>query len=232
MALAAVAQPAPQFDVASIKPSKPDAGPRDMRVSFTGKRFEALNVTMSEILTILNPRFQKKGGPAWIDTDRFDILAKADEGAVDPSPAAGQKMVLALLQERFKLSFHTENREVDGLALVAGKKSPRLNQPKDGEEPKYRVGDRGELVFQKMSTVGLANILTNLLQVAVVDQSEIAGNFDFTLEPRLFLDGSGGPDAYRDAVRAALVDLGLKFETAKATSYTLVIDRVERPSEN
>jgi hypothetical protein len=84
-----------RFDVASIKPSRTGAVVQDARVNFPPGRFEALNVTVSDVLNGLNGyNGRVEGGPAWAQSDRYDILAKADG---DLTPAERARAVLALL---------------------------------------------------------------------------------------------------------------------------------------
>ena len=126
---------------------------------------------------------------------------------------------------------HVEQKEVNGLALVAGKKPPRLDPPKDGEETRSTVDEKGRLVFTRMRMAGLANVLTGRLQVPVSDHTGVTAPFDFTLDPNKYLSETP-VQSYADRIREAVEDLGLRFEPDKAVQYTLVIDRAERPGEN
>ena len=83
--LAAAAVPAwaqARFEVISVKPSRPDATARDARFNRRGDRFEATAYTVRDVLDMLNgfQLFRVVGGPAWMRTDRYDIVAKADRG--------------------------------------------------------------------------------------------------------------------------------------------------------
>lgn len=108
------------FDVASIRPSAPDKGPRDARAEFHGDRFDAEAYTVGDILDMLNGYQLHKvtGGPMWMRTDRYDIHAKAD--AVIPDEARTEA-VMALLGERFHLVAHHETRDVPTVVLLAPK---------------------------------------------------------------------------------------------------------------
>jgi len=71
--------PRPRFEVASIKLSRPDATMADMRVAFPKARMEAVNITVKDLLLALSGFSGKvEGGPKWVDSDRYDISAKAD----------------------------------------------------------------------------------------------------------------------------------------------------------
>src|SRR5581483_8774414 len=73
-------EPAPvRFDVVSIRPSRPGAVVQDARMSFQAKRFEALNITVAELLSSLHGYYGRvEGGPKWVANDRYDFLAKTD----------------------------------------------------------------------------------------------------------------------------------------------------------
>jgi uncharacterized protein (TIGR03435 family) len=130
------------FEVASIKPNKSGDG----RVMIGGApgsdRYTATNVTVRQLLQIsyqIQP-FQIEGGPKWLDTDHFDIVAKAPAQlqallgrgqAPGTGPGPMQLMMRSLLAERFKLVMHNETREASIYALVKaradGKLGPRMN---------------------------------------------------------------------------------------------------------
>jgi uncharacterized protein (TIGR03435 family) len=85
------------FELASIKPSKPGAVVQDARVSFPPGRFEALNVTLYDVLqTLFGFSGSVQGGPKWAESDRYDIVAKADG---ESAPGERQQMVMALLED-------------------------------------------------------------------------------------------------------------------------------------
>jgi uncharacterized protein (TIGR03435 family) len=119
------------FEVASVKPNKSGDG----RVFFQmqpGGRFTATNVPVRELIRMAYgiQNFQLVGGPDWIGSARFDIVAKA-EGDPPPSPLFGppgpmQMMVRTLLVERFKLAVHNETRDLPIYALVMARADGRL----------------------------------------------------------------------------------------------------------
>lgn len=131
----AAGQAPPQFEVASIKPNKSGDG-RVMLGAQPGGRFSATNVPLR--LLIRNAYqlqdFQIVGGPDWLNSDRFDIVANADsDGLGDPfgaaqrgEPSRVQLMLRALLAERFKLEVHDETREMPIYALMMARGDGRL----------------------------------------------------------------------------------------------------------
>ena len=89
-----------QFEVASIKPSNPNARVQDMRILVPPGRFEAQNATLKDILMAFSGFAGKvQGGPSWADSERYDIVAKA---AGEIPAAQINPMVMALLEDRFK----------------------------------------------------------------------------------------------------------------------------------
>jgi uncharacterized protein (TIGR03435 family) len=121
----APASPQPHFEVASIKPNR-SGDPHGTISALPGGRYVAANVTLLQLVAQAHglQSSQLIGGPDWIRTDRFDVVAKADRdiqsldavGAARFSPL--QLMLQALLTDRFKLGVHTEPREMSVYVLV------------------------------------------------------------------------------------------------------------------
>jgi len=122
--------PAPVFEVASVKPNK--SGEGFIRFGMQpGGRFTAQNVPMRELIRFaynVQP-FQIEGGPAWMNSDRFDVTAKA-EGEIAPvgpgQTGPVQLMMRSLLEDRFKLKVHRETKEMPIYALVLARSDGRL----------------------------------------------------------------------------------------------------------
>jgi uncharacterized protein (TIGR03435 family) len=117
----AAQQPAPAFDAASIKPDT--SGGQRGTIAMLRGRYTASNVTLREL--ILNAYdlddFQLSGGPAWIASDRFDIVATIPADATTVQP-----LLRTLLADRFKLTTHTEQRDGPAYALVVSRKDGAL----------------------------------------------------------------------------------------------------------
>jgi uncharacterized protein (TIGR03435 family) len=206
--------------------------------------------------------FQVTGGPGWIDSERFNIDAKA-EGA----PSFNQEYVTlqyrrlqTLLRDRFNLTIHRETKDLPVYELTVAKGGPKLQQPNCvRREPddftiapgKYCGLIGGSISIGRLQASGttmadLANYLSNPLSRTVVDKTAITGEFDFQLTftpdapagpssdapgPRP-ADGAAAADLRLDFFTAMQEQLGLKLESAKGPVEILVIDHVERPSEN
>ena len=122
--LAAQSPAGPAFEVASVKPSKPDVpGPMGMPV---GGRFNASNLTLRELVLRAYdlPDSRLAGGPDWQTSHRFDIQAKATDTVAGMT--AMRPMLKTLLADRFKLKVHTERREMPIYALVVARDDRQL----------------------------------------------------------------------------------------------------------
>jgi hypothetical protein len=120
---------APAFEVASVKPNK--TGDGRVMLGLQPGRFNATNVPLRMLLRqAFNVQdFQIVGGPDWLGSDRFDIIAKAPDG--DFNGDVMRPMLQSLLVERFKLGFHRETRDMPIYALMKarpdGKLGPNLS---------------------------------------------------------------------------------------------------------
>jgi uncharacterized protein (TIGR03435 family) len=225
------------FEVASIKPNPSGRKAMQSFAYSAGGRFTATNATLVDVIVRVYPtrRIQMQGGPDWIDSDRFDIVAKADAADGVIQPADWTHMVQTLLEDRFQLKFHSETRETQVLALVVGKGGPKLTVAKDGGETALTPGEHGRMIFTKMTITGLVNTMSNILHTPVVDGTGLKGFFDFTLDPNQFAEQDGAaPNAnFGDLVVAAVGEqLGLRLEKRKMPLEITIIDRAEKPTEN
>jgi uncharacterized protein (TIGR03435 family) len=124
----------PAFEVASVKPNN-SADNRVMMAVQPGGRFTATNITLKMLIrnAYQLQDFQIVGGPSWMSSDRFDIVAKAEDGAPQETPSLDrtgpnrtQLMIRALLAERFQLVAHNEERELPIYALVLARSDGKL----------------------------------------------------------------------------------------------------------
>jgi bla regulator protein blaR1 len=194
-----------------------------------------------------------QGGPSWIDTERYTIHAKP-ESPQSMAMMAGP-MMQALLEDRFKLKLHRASKEVPAYALVSAKSGPKL-QPTKGcpagmpgqpqlapgtERPQpcryQRFTDAGTYTYG-WTMVNLCEFFGSHLNRTVIDKTGIEGAFDFHLDlpappppNSLGIDDPNTPDLL-GSVNDAAQKLGLKLEPVKATREFVVIDHIERPTEN
>jgi uncharacterized protein (TIGR03435 family) len=251
--------PMPAFDVASVKPAVGD--PRVPTNTFVaGGRYVASYATLRSIIALAyQPLFGRQitGGPAWIDSEMFEIQGKA-EG--NPPVEMLRLMLRALLADRFKLRAHTEQRDTSVYALVVARADrrpgPQLkpgsidcsarrdDAPPPDEMPRPASPECG--FFMRVTNyvgVGLqfvesakgitmqqlASQLTgaNAVGRVVVDRTGLTGSYDVDLT------FAGTPSAALNApsVFAAVEEqLGLKLESTTATVDFVVIDDVQHPT--
>jgi uncharacterized protein (TIGR03435 family) len=220
----ALAAQTPVFEVASIKPHKPDPT-GSAGVSAQHGRLNAMNVTLQNLIMSAYElhEFQVSGGPAWIDSERYDLVAKAE------NDAGGKElwmMVRPLLAERFKLAVHTETKDLPVYDLVVGKRGSKLHPAAADAQGNSRMGG-GSFTAERISMPRFSSILSSIVDRPVLDKTGLDGDFavKFDWLPR---DPDGGPSIF-----TALEDqLGLKLESRRGPVENLVIDHVERPSGN
>jgi len=237
----------PGFEVATIKPARPEG-----RFSLTVNRSGMLNTTSTTVADLikfaydLHPR-QITKGPAWLESEKYDITAKPDTEGI-PNPTQLKLMVQKLLKERFQLTFHNEKKELSVYAITVTKTGPKLTKNESGGNLPGYGGGRGTFIVRNSSIAEFGHILqANILEQPVVDQTGLgATRYDFTLKwtPDPSQSQIGGPappnapppadnaDTPPDIFTAFQQQLGLKLENTKAPVDVMVVDRLEKPSDN
>jgi uncharacterized protein (TIGR03435 family) len=227
------------FEVASVKPSLPG---RPGGASLDAGHFICSGMTLRSVIFSVYgaPAWRLAGGPAWLDTDPWDIAA-----TLPPNMPAEREdlmresdlMVQALLAQRFKLRVHREMREQAVYELVVAKGGSKL-KPSSTDKFSVKTG-RGHFEFHHASMAVLVSFLycrsTYCQQVAdrpVLDMTGIKGFFDLTLD---WTPDTVRPDpaATGPSLFTALEEqTGLQLEPRKSPFEFLVIDHVEKPGEN
>ena len=236
-----------EFEVATIKPSVPDRPGKAFRVQ--GRQFSTFNTTFNDLITFSYGIHVKQivNGPGWLESEKFDIAAQPG-GEGQPNDKQWKAMVQKLLADRFKLSFHRDKKELSVYALTVGKNGPKLTKSEStGNLPGLFFRGLGNLPAINATMADFAGVMQGaVLDRPVVDQTGITGRWDFTLvwTPDEFqfagLGGgrglppppNNGGAAPPDLFTAIQEQLGLKLESTKAPAEVLVIDKVEKPSEN
>jgi uncharacterized protein (TIGR03435 family) len=248
--------PPRKFEVASIKPSQSGSGPFGIRPAPGGERYVASHVTLKLLITVAYriKADQVTGGPPWMDSDLYDMNAKAEgPSSIEELHA----MLQDLLADRFKLRFHREAKELPIYALTVEKDGPKLKpheahsggdpwiEPKaDFDSANGRVKTAWHATFASMDF--FAWRLSMLMDRPVVNQTNLTGSYDFDLAftqelaPRppdapagaLFLGGAPADASNSTMVEAIRRQLGLKLERQKGPVEILVIDQAEKPIEN
>jgi uncharacterized protein (TIGR03435 family) len=202
----------PSFEVASIKPNS-SGDNRIMIMNQPGGRFVATGVTLKLLMTSAYRvrDFQIIGGPGWIATDRWDIEARAAEGAIPPGafptdpnfPSLMSLMTQSLLEDRFHLKLHRETRELAVYELTIAKGGSKVKRSEDqtpfklpgrgapplpppqrgGPMPRgsMRVG-RGDLLATAVPFSNFAMALSQQLGRTVVNKTGLTGLYDIHLQ--------------------------------------------------
>ena len=241
------------FDVATIKLAAPEdlrAG-RYIRMQ-SAHRFQAKNYTAKGLIAAaydLNPKMIS-GGPGWQETDHYEVLA-VTPGELRPSYDDQMRMLRKLLNDRFSLQFHRGRKEFPVYSITVAKGGPKLEPSTAPPDEPYNVTstiypaasggiDHAMLPARNITMQQFASVLQRaILDRPVVDNTGLAGRYDFDLEwtPDESQFGGqlspGAPDSGKPGLFAALPQqLGLRIEATRSTIATLIIDRLDRPSEN
>lgn len=225
------AQSQPQFEVAVIRPAVAGPGAGTSFNLFEGGR---VKITNEPVKLLIRSAFQIQnaqiaGGPGWLETDRYDIEAKTGRPE-KIKPEQLSPLMQSLLADRFHLKFHRETRELTVFALLAGKGGPRLKPQAECESTAVNTNSgpgTSQLNGTAVSVALLAGYVGNRLGRIVLDKTGLTGKYDFTLDwaPD---QGSSAPSL----VTALREQLGLQLKPQKSPTEVLVIDRIEKPSEN
>lgn len=235
------------FEVATIKPV--EQRPKMSRfIKFEGtNRFIVRDYNLKLLIAAaynMNPK-TISGGPDWIESDHYDILALTP-GETRPSRDEQMAMLRKLLEDRFKLTFHREQKEFSIYALEIAKGGPKFKNTTLTPSDPTTVGP-GMVYPQKIvmpARNATMNDFASLLQRAVLDRpvvnmTGLTGRYDFSLEwaPDESQFGGELPPASADAPSPPLFEavqqqLGLKLEARKGPVSAIVIDQAEHPSPN
>jgi len=173
--------------------------------------------------------FQVAEAPEWLSRQLFEVLATVDQPVREDQL---KQMVRSLLADRFHLKLHRETREIPVYALVVAKNGPKFAPAKNDVPGPGDIEIRpGHLAAIGTTMALLSKILTENLERPVVDKTNLDGHYDFALNYDPPSTGTGF-QPIGAAIFAPIQDLGLKLESQNAPFEVLVIDRIEKPSEN
>jgi uncharacterized protein (TIGR03435 family) len=233
--LAQDSAPVPEFEVASVKLNKSGSGESSDAV-LPGGQMAGRNIPMMTLLTFAYDVRENYivGGPSWIHSDRFDVIAKA---APNTPRTKLPFMLQNLLAQEFKLKMHREEKPMDVFVLVVGKGGPKLQKAAEagGAACERSVTQEGfaEATCKNITMAELGKRLQSLAPAyvdrEVVDQTGIAGKYDLKLDwvSKTTIDQQGGLTMFGALEKM----LGLKLEERKVPMPVVVIDRVERLPE-
>jgi uncharacterized protein (TIGR03435 family) len=242
--------PLPAFEVVDLKRSDPsDLSPGGGRI-LPGGRIEIHRMTARRLVMLAYgiKEYMIAGGPKWIDSDRFDMVAKAPAAAGEPTV---RLMFQSLLAERFKLAFHREEKVMTVWALTVGKRGLKFQESPGGRglqcdwrnlEGGLRRRECRNVNMEEFARqlTGLAMLNVPGIDRPVVDETGLKGVYDlhFDVAPAAAKDtllsdapesasGDSGPTIF-----AALEEIGLKLESRKSPVALLIVDHIEPPAAN
>jgi uncharacterized protein (TIGR03435 family) len=233
------------FDVATIKPSRPEAQGKAFTIK--GRQFITINTSLSDLITFSYGLHARQIGeaPEWVEKDKYDLTGQP-EGDGMPNERQWKTMIQKLLADRFKLVFHRDKKELSVYALVVVRSGPKLT--KSAGDPNGLPG----LFFRGLGVLPATNAtmgdFAGVLQGAVLDrpvvnQTGLNGRWDFTLtwtpDDSQFSglgikipppsDSASAPPNLFTAIQE---QLGLRLESTRAPAEVFVVDRVEKPTPN
>jgi len=238
------ANASPGIEVATIKPTKPDE--QGFMLVFRGGHFQTKNISLSRLLAFSYGVQDKQliGLPPWAETDKYDIDAKPDIDGT-PNRKQLQGLVQKLIAQRFSLTFHRDKRELSVYVLSVAKTGAKLTKSEDqGGLPGFGLRGLGALNVHNSSMSEFAGMMQEtVMDRPVIDQTGLAGRYDFTLnwtpDDSQFggmgakvpppTDNTNPPPNLYTAIQE---QIGLKLDATKAPTDVMVIDHVEKPSEN
>jgi uncharacterized protein (TIGR03435 family) len=233
---------APVFDSASIVPSKP-------KTPLSSGGWPEYKTHGTSLIALLIqayglPASQIVGAPAWAYTDKYDLDAKSSaQGA--PSDEQFRSALRKLLEQRFKITTHTDKKDLSFCEIALGKDAPKLTKSENqSTASSYTLWQPGTLVAKNTSIQDLGKILGgSVLGKVVFDRTGLKDRYDITLrwtpdeyqlpyqgslDEQPPYNGATPPDIYL----AVSQQLGLKFAVKKGPVDVVVIDHAEKPASN
>jgi uncharacterized protein (TIGR03435 family) len=241
-ALAQPPAPAPcptlAFEVATVKPS--DATSTSAIRYLPGGRFVTTNTSLRLLVTwaydITDERLV--GAPGWLDSARYDIVAKAPSEHLAHGQL--QLMVQALLAERFNLRVHWDHKELPLYRLEMDVAGPRVHVLDAGtvvSQDPFQMAGYGRLTGTRVTTAMLAKVLSGQLGRYVEDDTGFNSVFDFALvwrpDDAPAAEAPGDDDVRPSIFTAIREQLGFKLVPAKGSVEVIAVDQIDRrPSAN
>ena len=217
----------PLYKTVSIKPTKSGIhADRIFGVKGESNEFTGTNLSTRELIQDAYHvnEDQIVGVPSWLNSERYDIEAKAD----NPAARGGDKRILqGLLSDYFKLAVHRETRLIPAYELVIAGDGPKLRESDSShDDSALRViqVENGRIMGREVPIATLATILSDQLGRPILDSTKLSSHYDVTLQ------WPTAPDSSQSAVLTAIQEqLGLKLVPQLIPKEFLVIDHVEMP---
>ena len=227
------------YDVVSVKPdhsngpysswwrTSPDG--MSANVPVRGLIMSAYHLVMTD---------QISGLPEWAESTQFDVEAKMDADTMAAYNKLSKEerwkqsdlMLQAILAERFNLKIHHELKQLPVYQLVIAKGGPKLKKSPSDAPSGYSVYS-GRLNGQGIEISSLTYTLSGTVGRLIVDKTGLAGKYDIDLKWSMD-DAPAASDPAPSIFTALQEELGLKLESTKAPVDTIVVEHLDKPSEN
>ncbi len=195
------------------------------------------------------------GAPGWAKTQLFDIHAKVDSAQVPKlkeltkaetmmlsvqeivsrTPSFRMVMLQRLLEDRFRLKVHYEQRVMPLYEMTVAKGGVRMKtaRPADPEHGSMSMSN-GKLVGENVPMALIPVMFALELERPVEDKTSVGGNFDFELHWTAMgeTDAGNGDESAPSLFTAVQEQMGLKLQPGKGPVWVIVVDHAEMPSEN
>ena len=226
----------PAFEVATIKPADPNDRNNGFRLE--GHRIYVEATTMTSIICFAYSiqKTQIVNAPKWFDEQPWNINGVPDADG-KPDWRQYRRMLQKLLATRFGLEMHHEKRELSVYALTVAKGGPKLEKSKSdpgalSDSSGHGIGAQQYMKFTNDSMSDFAQVMQLMVDKPVIDQTNLSDRYDFALLWTPDVIRATDPNTAPGLFTAVQEQLGLKLEPTRAPADVLVIDHVERPSEN
>jgi len=233
----------PEFDVASIKPFKPGSAPENRKLTASHGSMTIQQENLRSVIAwAYGVKMERIKGPGWLDSEEYDIEARAAESA---SQDRLKLMLQALLAQRFKMALHRMTEQLPVYALIVGKGGSRLHAVDRDPSAGGKFGLDGGFFHKEMVTnmPQLADQLPMFLDgTPVLDRTGLTGVYEFTLKVEMDLETfrSKMPEIGQvfygfgmvPSVFQSVKELGLELVSEKGPVDILVIDHIQKPEPN
>jgi len=230
------------FEVATIKPN--NSGNPGKGFTVRGREILTINTSLADLLTFAYNIHLRQivNGPTWMENDKYDIVGRPQaEG--QPNDRQIRAMIKNLVLERFKLTVHTDKRDLPAYVLAVASGGPKMTQNTANPNglPGLGFGAPGRMRVVNATMGDFASVMQGtVLDRPVVDRTGLQGRFDFMLNwtpdegqfRGIPIPPTTDPNAPPGLFTAIQEQIGIKMDRMNAPVEVIVIDRVEKPSDN
>ena len=236
----------PGIEVATVKPSAPNEGFSLGAGQGGANVFSTTGTTVRTLIQFANGVHPRQiSGPSWIDSERYAVTIKADQ---EGSPNIPQMRILMqkLLADRFKIVTHREKKELSIYAITIAKGGAKMAAHPGPPSNQWGFGfGLGSINGRNATVTEFAGFLqANIMEQPVVDRTGLTDRYDFSLRytpdasarltnvPNAVAPRTADADALPDLFASFQQQLGLKLESTRGPVDIVVVDSIDRPSEN